>query len=177
MPIVEPVALLEILTFVGGAVLVVSLGSFTSALLRPQPQRAHQAQRSTYESGEEALPHTWGKFNTRFYAMAIVFALFEVETVLLFPWATCWAHPALNEATEGLWAKYTALSGGFFILLLALGLAYIWRQGCLAPMDSTRPPASSVSKVPQRYYEAVNQRYAMSTQRLEATTPLDQQGN
>lgn len=157
---IEQVAFLQILTFIAGALLMVGSGFFISSLLRPRhPSKAKQ---STYESGEDAVGSASRQFNARFYGMAIVFMLFEAETILLFPWATVWANPELNEATEGLWARYTALSAVLFIALLAIGLAYAWSQGHLGSLQPSRPLPSCVSKVPKAYYDQINNRYASS---------------
>lgn len=158
---IEQVAFLEILTFIAGAMLMVGVGSFVSSLLRPH--RPNSAKTSTYESGEEAVGNSWGQFNARFYGMAIVFVLFEVETILLFPWATVWANSELNEATEGLWARYTAGSAVLFITLLAVGLIYAWSQGHLSGLSPSRPSPSFVSKIPKSYYDQVNERYEVSS--------------
>lgn len=158
---IEQVAFLEILTFIAGALLMVGIGSFVSSLLRSHHPNA--AKISTYESGEEAVGNAWGQFNARFYGMAIVFVLFEVETILLFPWATVWANHELNEATDGLWARYTAGSAVLFITLLAIGLVYAWSQGHLSGFSPSRPTPSFVSKVPKACYDQVNERYAVSS--------------
>jgi NADH-quinone oxidoreductase subunit A len=158
---IEKVAFLEILTFIVGALLFVGVGSFVGSLFRPQ--RPNEEKLRTYESGEEPIGSSWGKFNTRFYVIAIVFMLFEVETVLLFPWATVWADPALNEATGGLWANYTAISAFIFITLLAVGLAYVWGQGHLAGIQYPLLPSSLASKVPKALYDRLNSRYASTT--------------
>lgn len=162
MIISEQAAFLEILTFIAGALLMVGIGSFVSSLL--QPYRTNQAKTHTYESGEEAVGSAWGKFNTRFYGMAIVFVLFEVETILLFPWATVWADQELNEATGGLWAHYTAFSALLFITLLAIGLAYAWSQGHFSSLPPNRPPSAYSSPVPTTYYDQLNKRYATAAQ-------------
>ena len=161
MVVIEQVAFLEILTFIAGALLFVGIGSFLSFLLRTQ--HPNEGKLHTYESGEEPTGSSWGRFNTRFYFMAIVFILFEVETVLLFPWATVWANPALNEATGGLWTNYTAISAVLFITLLAVGLAYVWSQGHLASVQPPLPSSSFSSKVPKALYDRVNSRYAATT--------------
>ena len=155
---IEQVAFVEILTFIGGALLFIGMGSFVGGWLGPQHPK--EAKLRTYESGEEPAGSAWARFNTGFYVIGLVFVLFEVETVLLFPWATVWANGALNEATGGLWADYTALSGVLFITLLAVGLAYVWRQGHLAGIRPPLPTASFLSKIPKAHYEQVNSRYA-----------------
>jgi len=158
---IEQVAFLEILTFIAGALLFIGIGSFVSSLLRPH--RPKEEKLRTYESGEESIGSSWGRFNTRFYVIAIVFILFEVETVLLFPWATVWANSALNKATGGLWAHYTAISALIFITLLAVGLAYVWCQGHLAGIQPPLPSSSFVSRVPKVLYDRVNSCYASAT--------------
>jgi len=158
---IEQVAFLEILAFIAGALLLVGIGSWVGSLLRPQHPNTEKLH--TYESGEEPTRSSWGRFETRFYVMAIVFMLFEVETVLLFPWATVWANPALNEATGGLWANYTVISAVLFITLLAVGLAYIWSQGYLAGIQTPLPSSFFLSKIPKAQYDRVNNRYASTT--------------
>ncbi len=154
---IEQIALIEILTFVAGAMLFIGVGSWVSALYRPHHPNLEK--RSTYESGEEPVGSAWGKLNTRFYTIAMVFVLFELETVLLFPWATIWRHHELNAYTEGLWANYTALSAFFFIILLAVGLVYTWSKGCFTYIRPTVVPPSFSSKVPRIHYERINSRY------------------
>ncbi|MCU0317738.1 MAG: NADH-quinone oxidoreductase subunit A [Amoebophilaceae bacterium] len=162
---IEQIAFLEILTFIAGALLLVGLGSLTSALL--QPNLPNEAKLCTYESGEVPTGGSWGKFNARFYVIAIIFMLFEAETVLLFPWAMVWANPTLNEATEGLWARYTAMSIVLFIVPLGIGLAYMWRQGHLASTHPCPIPPTFASKVPKAHYEQINHRYASTPRRLQ----------
>jgi len=154
----EQVAFLEILTFIVGALVCASMGSWVSALLRPQ--RPNTEKLDTYESGEKPTGSAWKQFNSRFYGIAIVFMLFEVETVLLYPWATVWANPALKEATGGLWVGYTAASASLFIILLAIGLVYVWRQGHLAGLQPALSAPSFVSDVPRELYDQINRRYA-----------------
>jgi len=160
MIIKEQVAFLEILTFIAGGLLFVGVGSWVGSLLQPKHPDTEKLQ--TYESGEEPTGSAWSKFNTRFHIIAIVFALFEVETILLFPWATVWANPVLNEVTGGLWASYTAISTTLFIILLTVGLVYVWSQGHLMSPPPPLSPSSFASHVPKTLYDRVNRRYAPS---------------
>jgi NADH-quinone oxidoreductase subunit A len=163
---IEQIAFLKILTFMVGALLLVGAGSLLSAFLKPN--RPNEAKLCTYESGEVPTGSSWGRFNTRFYVIAIVFTLVEVEIVLLCPWATVWANPILNEVTEGLWTHYTAISAVLFIVFLGVGLAYAWSQGHLASTQPYPPPSSFSSKVPRTYYEQINHLYASTSK--ETTT-------
>lgn len=162
----EQVAFLEILTFVAGALLVVGGGSLLSTLLRSQ--RTNEEKLTTYESGEEPVGNAWSKFNTRFYGMAVIFVLFEVETLLLFPCITVWAKPELNRTTGGWWASYTAMSALLFIFLLAMGLAYAWKEGHLGSLQPKLPTASFTSPVPKAHYDQVNRRYAPTCKKAKA---------
>ncbi|MDB9314888.1 photosynthetic/respiratory NAD(P)H-quinone oxidoreductase subunit C [Spirulina sp. CS-785/01] len=102
---------------IAGAVPVLALAA--SKLLRPRtggPER-----RTTYESGMEPIGGAWIQFNIRYYMFALVFVVFDVETVFLYPWAV-----AFNQL--GLLAFIEAL---IFIAILVVALVYAWRKGAL----------------------------------------------
>ena len=115
-----------------GIVFVVG-GYLTARLLRPQ--RPNQAKNSTYECGEEAVGSAWVKFNIRFYVVALIFIIFDVEVVFLFPWATVFKHLGVFALVEAL----------VFAGILILGLAYAWAKGDL---DWVRP-TPNIPQMPQ----------------------------
>ncbi len=90
-----------------------------SWLLRPQ--KANPIKKSTYECGFETYGDTWVQFKAQYYIYALVFVLFDVETVFLFPWALVYNQLPLFAVVEML----------VFILILAGGLVYAWRKGDL----------------------------------------------
>jgi NAD(P)H-quinone oxidoreductase subunit 3 len=96
---------------------VVALG--LAAILAPKGKGV--ARRTTYESGMEPIGGAWIQFNIRYYMFALVFVIFDVETVFLYPWAV-----AFNQL--GLLAFVEAL---IFIAILVIGLVYAWRKGAL----------------------------------------------
>ena len=96
-------------------VLALTLASFL------RPNREGAARRTTYESGMEPIGAAWIQFNIRYYMFALVFVIFDVETVFLYPWAV-----AFNQL--GLLAFIEAL---IFIAILVVGLVYAWRKGAL----------------------------------------------
>ncbi len=99
--------------------LVPILSLTASKLLRPSgggPER-----RTTYESGMEPIGGAWIQFNIRYYMFALVFVVFDVETVFLYPWAV-----AFNQL--GVLAFVEAL---IFIAILVVALVYAWRKGAL----------------------------------------------
>jgi NAD(P)H-quinone oxidoreductase subunit 3 len=91
-----------------------------SWVLRPS-KRAGVERRTTYESGMEPIGGAWIQFNIRYYMFSLVFVIFDVETVFLYPWAV-----AFNQL--GLLAFVEAL---IFIAILVVGLVYAWRKGAL----------------------------------------------
>lgn len=106
-----------------GFVLVCALVCATaiglSAILAPKRKGAER--RTTYESGMEPIGGAWIQFNIRYYMFALVFVIFDVETVFLYPWAV-----AFNQL--GLLAFVEAL---IFIAILVVALVYAWRKGAL----------------------------------------------
>jgi len=76
---------------------------------------------ATYECGEEPQGSAWIQFNVRFYVFALIFIIFDVETIFLFPWAVVFKKLGMFGFLEGL----------LFIVILIVGLAYVWRKGDL----------------------------------------------
>ena len=76
---------------------------------------------STYECGEESEGSAWVQFNIRFYVIALIFLIFDVEVVFLFPWAVVFKELGLLAFVEM----------SIFLLILIVGLAYVWKKGDL----------------------------------------------
>ena len=108
-----------ILLFFIISVLFVGAGLLTAALLRPS--HPNPIKNSTYECGEEPIGGPWIKFNPRFYVLALVFLIFDVELVLLFPWAVVFKDLG--------WFAFIAMA--VFFAILVVGLAYDWAKGYL----------------------------------------------
>ena len=75
----------------------------------------------TYESGMEPIGGAWIQFNIRYYMFALVFVIFDVETVFLYPWAVAFHKLGILAFIEAL----------VFITILVIALAYAWRKGAL----------------------------------------------
>lgn len=85
------------------------------------PRRPDSEKLSAYECGFEAYSDTRMKFDVRYYLVAILFIVFDLEIAFLFPWAT-----ALDSiGTAGLAAM------GIFLLILVVGFVYEWKKGAL----------------------------------------------
>ena len=110
----ETYAFVGILSAVGIGFPIVGL--LVAWLLRPK--RPNPIKLSTYECGVETMGDTWVQFKAQYYLFALIFVIFDIEAVFLFPWAV--AYGRLD-----LWALMEA---AIFILILVGGLAYAWRK-------------------------------------------------
>lgn len=146
-----------ILLFILGAILLVMVVLGISRLLRPD--RPGGEKNAVYESGE--LPHGDARlsFNIRFYIVAIIFILFDVELVLLFPWSTVFGDVALLEREGTAWLWFAGLEMLIFIGVLALGLVYVWRKGHLDWVLPENKTEEFRSPVPPRLYDEINKKY------------------
>lgn len=98
------------------------------------PKRHGAAKEDTYESGMPVLQDARRRFNVRFYIVAMLFLLFDVEVVILWPWALVYHDAAVHgrtiEAGGMLVGKGFLLAGAaVFLLLLLVGFIYEWRKG------------------------------------------------
>lgn len=147
----------EVLLYIIGGVLFILVALITSRILRPH--RPNEEKLATYESGEEPIGAAWTQFNIRFYIIALVFLLFEVELIFLFPWALVFANKELIRQTHGLWGWTALCEMIIFILVLALGLAYAWVNGYLDWVKPHPNPTVYISRVPRSLYEKINEKY------------------
>ena len=97
------------------------VGAFVglSALIRPA--RKQDQKYLTYESGVDPVGTGWTQSNIRYYIFALLFVMFDVEAVFIFPWATRLEQYGLFGLVEM----------AIFIFILLLGLLYAWRKGVL----------------------------------------------
>ncbi|WP_068792167.1 NADH-quinone oxidoreductase subunit A [Brevibacillus laterosporus] len=102
-----------------GVLLPVGTVSIIGPLLRPNKPSAEK--QTTYESGNIPIGDSWVRFNVKYYIFALLFVIFDVETLFLYPWAV-----AFNEL--GLFALVEMC---IFIVLLIIGLLYAWRKKVL----------------------------------------------
>ncbi len=86
-----------------------------------RPRKPNPIKSSTYECGIQTYGDTWVQFKAQYYIYALVFVLFDVETVFLFPWAMVYNQLPLFAIVEML----------VFIAILAGALIYAWRKGDL----------------------------------------------
>ena len=105
--------------FAIAAVLLLALPVVGSKLL--SPRKPNPIKNTIYECGLETEGETWVQFKVQYYIYAIVFVIFDIETVFLYPWAAAYNQRPLFALVEM----------GIFILILLTGLFYAWRKGAL----------------------------------------------
>jgi len=92
---------------------------FIAKLLRPR--RPSKIKKEIYECGEPTVGSSWIQYNVGYYIFALIFVIFDVEVVFLFPWAVAFKKLGLFALVEMF----------IFLAILIFGLAYAWRKGAL----------------------------------------------
>jgi len=109
---------LSVAVLIGAAALMFGAMLGAGRLLRPN--RPQSEKYITYEAGSDPVGG-WGQSNVRYYVYALLFVMFDVEAVFIFPWA-------VNLQTLG---TYGLIEMAVFLVVLTLGLVYAWRKGVL----------------------------------------------
>jgi len=107
-----------------GLLLVFGIGFVSAAFIISwmlRPHRPSLVKNSTYECGEVVKGSPWIQFNVRYYLIALVFVIFDVEILFLVPWVTIFRELGLTAYIEMM----------IFIALLVFGLVYAWKKGVL----------------------------------------------
>jgi len=108
-------------TFSLVAVAFAAVSMIASSLLRPRIDE--DTKLSTYECGMDAIGTTEVKTNIRFYVFALLFVIFDVETLFVYPWAVVVSEPLIK--------KVALIEMFIFLGILFLGLIYAWGKGAL----------------------------------------------
>ena len=115
----------------GGVALLVPLSvlilSYLGTRVRARPRRPNPIKYDPYECGMETVGGSWERFNVRYYRFALLFLLFDVEVVFLFPWAT--------QAGALGWTAFGAVL--FFFAAMVVGWVYEWKRGGMEWDEST----------------------------------------
>jgi NADH:ubiquinone oxidoreductase subunit 3 (subunit A) len=95
------------------------IGLVVAWLLRPK--KPNPQKNATYECGMETIGDTWVQFKAQYYLYALIFVVFDVEAVFIFPWAVAYNQLGLYALVEMI----------LFVAILLGGLLYAWRKGAL----------------------------------------------
>ena len=85
------------------------------------PKKPSASKNATYECGVEASGDAWMQFHPQYYLYALIFVIFDIETIFIYPWAVAYKQLGLFAFVEML----------LFIAILVIGLIYAWRKGIL----------------------------------------------
>ena len=113
--------LMFVLVGVAVGVLPVAMG-FLLAPSRPDPEKL-----SPYECGFEAFEDARMKFDVRYYLIAILFILFDLEVAFLFPWATIFKDIVASDSIK----LFGFVEMLIFVAILVVGYVYAWAKGAL----------------------------------------------
>lgn len=105
--------------FMGASLLIPAVAIILAGILGPK--KPNPVKSSTYECGIETVGDTWIQFKAQYYVYALIFLIFDVETVFLYPWAVAFKQLTL----------FAVLEAVLFVLILFGGLLYAWRKGML----------------------------------------------
>ena len=111
---------LPIIIFTGLAVALIGLPLGLQFILSPRKNKGGDKLLS-YECGEIPEGAAWVQFNIRFYVIALIFLIFDVEIVFLFPWAVVYQEFGLLAFIEAF----------IFVMILVVGFVYVWAKGDL----------------------------------------------
>ena len=101
------------------AFVVPTIALVLSRILQPRFSSASKSQ--TYECGIKPFGSAWVQFNIRYYIYALIFVIFDIETVFLYPWAVAFGKLGLFAVIEMF----------IFLSILVTGFAYAWKKGAL----------------------------------------------
>ena len=99
--------------------------SWTLSIIKVRPRKPNPVKMSIYECGFQTLHGTWNRFNFRFYSFALIFVIFDVEVVFLFPWAASFG--TLSREFDA----FVLMEMAVFVGILVVGWLYAWRKGAL----------------------------------------------
>lgn len=120
------------------------------------PHHPNPEKNTSYECGEETTGNSWVQFNSRFYVIALIFLLFDVEMIFVFPWATVFSSQDLIQI-DSRWGWFSFIEMLIFIGILLLGLIYVWIK---KDLDWIKPKSyipSIKTAIPIEAYQAINQ--------------------
>jgi len=143
----------KILIFLITGIIMVCFTFFINRLIAPRKPNPEKL--TSYECGEEPTGNAWLPFNSRFYVIALVFLLFDVEMVFIFPWAIVFGSHEMN-AVDPRWGWLALIEMFVFLGILILGLAYVWVKGDLDWIKPKPVIPTTSTRIPISFYEKLN---------------------
>jgi len=116
---------LPVIIFTGLAVALVAAPLLIQYIISPRHNKGGE-KLTSYECGEVPEGSAWVKFNVRFYIIALIFLIFDVEVIFLFPWSV-----VFKQLTETGFGFLAFIEMFVFVAILIVGFAYVWVKGDL----------------------------------------------
>ncbi|MBS1530086.1 MAG: NADH-quinone oxidoreductase subunit A [Bacteroidetes bacterium] len=143
----------KIFIFLIVGIIMVAFAFFVVRLI--SPNKPNPEKLTSYECGEEPTGNAWLPFNTRFYVIALIFLLFDVEMVFILPWATVFGNKTLIGA-DSRWGWLSMTEMFIFLGILIIGLIYVWVKGDLDWIKPRPVIPAADTQVPMSLYESLN---------------------
>jgi NADH-quinone oxidoreductase subunit A len=159
----------KILIFLITGIIAVGLLFFLNRLIAPRNPTPEKL--TSYECGEETTGNAWLPFNSRFYVIALIFLLFDVEMVFIFPWATVFGSHKIIAA-DARWGWFSLVEMFIFLGILILGLVYVWCKGDLDWIKAKPVLPSTNTNIPASLYDQLNTEQSIFKVRPFALEPV-----
>ena len=126
-------AVLIFLIFLAVGAVFLAVNLIVGKLVRPNTPSKEKS--GIYECGELPVGSSWIQFDLRFYVVALLFVIFDVEIAFFFPWAVVFGNAIqqrdAGNAVAGAFAEFAFLELLVFFAILLVGFAYLWKRGDL----------------------------------------------
>jgi NADH-quinone oxidoreductase subunit A len=143
-------AVLLFLIFLAVGAMFLAVNLIAGKLVRPDKPSPEKSE--IYECGEHPVGSSWIQFDLRFYVVALLFVIFDVEIAFFFPWAVVFGEAIqkrdAGSAAAGQFAEFAFFELLVFFAILLVGFAYLWKRGDLEWVRSVagQPTASEVEQ-------------------------------
>jgi NADH-quinone oxidoreductase subunit A len=142
--------LLSVTVFIAFGSIFVLANMIAGAFARPQVPNPEKA--TVYECGEPVIGSSWVQFDLRFYIVALVYLIFDVEVALFYPWAVAYGNAPSMAQSLGMTVQairaVAIVDMLFFFGVLMVGFAYLWRFGYLDWVGSTATTSLKIDYQP-----------------------------
>jgi NADH-quinone oxidoreductase subunit A len=112
-----------------GVAIVLALafcGLFTALAVLIGPKASNAVKLQPFECGSEPIGTPRGKYSVKFYQVAILFLVFDIEAAFMYPWATLYTQ--LSHGADGMVSMFGFVEMLLFVAILVVALAYVWRK-------------------------------------------------
>lgn len=106
-----------------GLALCVAIGGVVASMVIGKRGRRNKAKDTAYECGKDPIGGAQARFSVKFYLVAMIFVLFDIEVIFMYPWAVAFRDLITSQGMAPLWAML------FFVVLLEIGHLYAYKKG------------------------------------------------